>query len=110
VTVHIGDAHPGDIVAITAERLADPWMQGQIAAGNLVLHAGNARVSAEEQAEADEDVPVSQQEPPGDAETVEEDGTPPRPQRVTEQAEVPGPGIGPARAGCHRPRCTGTNL
>lgn len=48
VTVHIGDARPGDIVTIEAERLADPWMQGQIAAGNLVRVGENAAVSAQE--------------------------------------------------------------
>lgn len=47
VTVHIGDARPGDIVTIGTEQLADPWMQGQIAAGNLVMIPSNARVSAE---------------------------------------------------------------
>jgi len=47
VTVNIGDAHPGDIVTLSAEQLADRWMQGQIAAGNLVLVAGNAGVTAE---------------------------------------------------------------
>lgn len=45
VTVNIGDAHPGDIVTIGETQLADPWMQGQIAAGNLVLIAGNAGVT-----------------------------------------------------------------
>lgn len=48
VTVNIGDAHPGDIVTLRAEQLADPWMQGQIAAGNLVLEPSNARVTGDE--------------------------------------------------------------
>ena len=51
VTVHIGDAHPGDIVTLSAEQLADPWMQGQIAAGNLVLIASNAGVTGPQELE-----------------------------------------------------------
>lgn len=63
VTVHIGDARPGDIVTIEADRLKDPWMQGQIAAGNLVLIAVP-------------DTAATAQEPPHDVETSESDNSP----------------------------------
>lgn len=62
VTVHIGDAHPGDIVTLNAEQLADRWMQGQIAAGNLVLVASHAGVTAPVEGSAFEDSAGSSQE------------------------------------------------
>ena len=78
VTVNIGDARPGEIVHISEEQLADPWMRGQIAA-SILVPVDNARVTAPEAAGEETpglDASAGAQEPLSGDGTAGDDGTP----------------------------------